>query len=131
MQEQIWLRSLPAVGFEICCIPFRVYGITLGDVVELDSDGKRIIDVRVKGGHRAFRVFFSPTPSSSELEIVRDRIHEIANSDDLLVEWSGDRHVAVDVSPTHDIERLWQEIQPEVRNGSALWEWGDAEPFRT
>src|SRR5690348_11098884 len=67
MQEQIWLRSLPDGGYETCCIPFRAYGFTLGDVVELDRAGKQIAAVRSKGGHRAFRVFFPPKMNESGL----------------------------------------------------------------
>jgi hypothetical protein len=47
------------------------------------------------------------------------------------VEWSGDRHLAVDVTAERGIDTLWAEIQPEIDDESALWEWGDVEEFRT
>lgn len=131
MKEQIWLRSLPDGTYEVCCIPFRVYGVSLGDTVELDDGGKTIVRVRSKGGHRAFRVFFLSKVAESKLEDIRNRIDGVARAESLAVEWSGDRHVAVDVTTDSEIGVIWREIQAEVDNGSALWEWGDVEDFRS
>lgn len=130
MQEQVWLRSAAEGGYETCCIPFRAYGLTLGDVVELDSSGSRVVAVRAKGGHRAFRIFFPSKLVESELQGMTDRINTMVHADDLTSEWSGNRHVAIDVSPGRSIDHLWQEIQPEIDDDKAIWEWGDVEPFR-
>jgi hypothetical protein len=34
--EQLWARQIDEHRFEICCIPFFVFDIALGDVVETD-----------------------------------------------------------------------------------------------
>ena len=131
MREQIWLRSLSDGAYEVCCIPFRVYGMSLGDIVELDADGKMIVRVRTKGGHRAFRVFFPPKVGEPGLRDIRNRIDTTVRAQGLVVEWSGERHLAVDVTAERGIDTLWAEIQPEIGDESALWEWGDVEEFRT
>jgi len=131
MEEQVWLQLLPDGGFKVCCIPFRAYGLTLGDIVELDSDRRNVARVQAKGGHRAFRVFFPPELREPELGEVRIRVDRLIQMDSLAAEWSGDRHVAIDVPPGREISRIRQDIQPEVESGKAFWEWADVEGFRT
>jgi hypothetical protein len=39
--EQLWARQVGDRRFEICCIPFFVYDMALGDVVETDANHRR------------------------------------------------------------------------------------------
>ncbi|QSB13577.1 DUF4265 domain-containing protein [Natronosporangium hydrolyticum] len=97
--EQIWLRPLDSKAYEVSCIPFRVYGLALNDVVELDADGKKVVGVVRRSGHRVFRVLLTPLLSVSKLDEVRNSVTGAIIDDALKAEWSGDRHVAVDVPP--------------------------------
>src|SRR3954453_9406655 len=36
--EQLWARRIEGRHFEVCCIPFFLYDVALGDVVETDAD---------------------------------------------------------------------------------------------
>ncbi|WP_372496519.1 DUF4265 domain-containing protein [Kibdelosporangium philippinense] len=57
MLEQLWLRQVDG-GYEICCLPFYVYGLALGDVVEKNAED--FVTRRVKSsGRRVLRVLFS------------------------------------------------------------------------
>ncbi|NJS13421.1 MAG: DUF4265 domain-containing protein [Sphingopyxis sp.] len=55
--EQLWARHISARQFELCCIPFFVYDMALGDVVETD-DELCITKVTKPSGRFVFRVWF-------------------------------------------------------------------------
>jgi hypothetical protein len=52
------------------------------------------------------------------------------SSGGFLAEWSGNRHVAVDIPISTDPVQLFAAVEGEIENESAYWEWGDSEPFR-
>jgi hypothetical protein len=53
--EQLWARKLDDGAFEICCIPFFAYNLSLGDVVLTDAD-YMVRNVVKESGYRSFRV---------------------------------------------------------------------------
>ncbi|MEU1376190.1 DUF4265 domain-containing protein [Streptomyces triculaminicus] len=129
MYEQVWLRPVSEGSYELTCLPFRAYGLSLGDIVEL-HDGRFVEKVTKRSGHRVFRVFFTePRPSATGRD-TRIDLRTAITSGAFLSEWSGDRHVAVDVPADCDPTQLFNAVQEEIDNGSAFWEWSDAEPFR-
>src|ERR1700738_4749295 len=59
--EQLFARQLGQERFEICCIPFFVYNIALGDVVVTAPSGDRkyvVKGVVEPAGRYVFRVWF-------------------------------------------------------------------------
>lgn len=87
--EQLWGRQVGDLKFEICCIPFFVYGMALGDVVETDEDFMAL--GVVKAANRAvFRVWFGG--SSYPKDDVENRVRALGG----LVEWSSSNLMAVD-----------------------------------
>src|ERR1700730_12453306 len=59
--EQLFARQLTEETFEICCIPFFLYDIALGDVVVTSPRGDRrymVKDVLEPSGRYVFRVWF-------------------------------------------------------------------------
>ncbi|WP_179155063.1 DUF4265 domain-containing protein [Microbispora sp. GKU 823] len=127
--EQVWLRPLEGDEFEFCCIPFRVYGVALGDRVKL-RDGKFVSSVASKSGRRVFRVFFTAPRPPIRGSDLRGALRSAISSGGFLSEWSGDRHVAVDIPAAVDPAGLFAAVEREIRDGTAYWEWGDAEPFK-
>jgi hypothetical protein len=127
-QEQVWLRSLGEGEFEVCCIPFRVYGVSLGDRVKL-SDGRFISGVLSRSGRKVFRVFFTDPRPPVNAPDSRETLRSVIISGRFLSEWSGDRHVAIDVPESCDPAQLFEAVEAEIRNGTAYCEWGDSEPF--
>ncbi|NED97102.1 DUF4265 domain-containing protein [Phytoactinopolyspora alkaliphila] len=55
--EQLWARQLADYRFEVCRIPFFMYDVALGDIVETDEsyDMTKVIKSSV---HSVFRVWF-------------------------------------------------------------------------
>jgi hypothetical protein len=54
--EQLWLRPLDDGTFAIACIPFRTYGLALGDRVRLSGEGTQVAEVLTASGHRVLRM---------------------------------------------------------------------------
>ena len=67
--EQLWLKPLDGGEYEVCCIPFRAYGIALGDRVGLSA--RDFVDRVVHhSGRRVLRVLFidpRPQPGGPDL----------------------------------------------------------------
>ncbi|MFF0163254.1 DUF4265 domain-containing protein [Streptomyces sp. NPDC005263] len=128
-RERMWVRPLADGKFEICCIPFRVYGMALGDVVRL-HEGRWVENVVASSGRLVFRVFFAePRPPVTGGDS-REALREAISVGGFIAEWSGDRHVAVDIPEGVDPSRLFSSVEQEVESGSAFWEWAHSEPFR-
>jgi len=71
--EQLAAREIGDSTFEICCIPFMIYDLCLGDVVKTDDEFN--VNAIVKsGGHFGFRV---ATRDGLEQQEVVARAHEM------------------------------------------------------
>ncbi len=90
--EQLFCRQISADRFEICCIPFFLYNISLGDEVKTDASYS-IIEVVKESGHYTFRVWFGDTQS----ETIRDEVIIEVEGMHGLVEWYTDNLLAIDV----------------------------------
>lgn len=81
--EQLWARQLAADRFEICCIPFFVYDLALGDEVMTYSELDRqfvVKSVAKKSGHYTFRAWFKDPHA-------RDEVHAKMHAIGVLFEW--------------------------------------------
>lgn len=89
--EQLWARQLGDRRFEICCIPFFVYDLGLGDVVETDAKYlvTRVLD---SAGHFTFRVWFG------ESFHPRDDVAAELQNLGALLEWSSLNLLGVDAA---------------------------------
>ncbi|MEU1482822.1 DUF4265 domain-containing protein [Streptomyces sp. NPDC005752] len=126
--EQLWLRPLGDGTFSISCIPFRTYGLALGDRVLLSVDDE-ISEVVETSRHRVLRMLLMPGPEPTRLVEASARIRREIDAAGLLSEWSGDRHVAVDVPPRAAPTELFKVMEREAAEAGAFWEWADAMPF--
>jgi hypothetical protein len=129
LNEQMWLKQTGEARYEVRCVPFRAYGIALGDEVELDS-GKFISRITRGSGRRVLRIFFTDPRPSENGEDARGSLIREVDSAGLLSEWSGDRHVAIDVPTGATMQGVYDSVTQEIEAGSAVWEWADSEPFQ-
>lgn len=129
--EQLWLRPLDDGTFAIACIPFRTYGLALGDRVRLSADGTQVAEVLASSGHRVLRMLLMTGAGPERLGQGIARIKTEITTFALLSEWSGDRHVAVDIPPGAETDSLLKVMEREVAEAGAFWEWAHAEPFST
>lgn len=81
MREQLWARKIADNRFELCCIPFFVYDLALGDEVETE---KGIIEKVVKpSGHQTFWIWFDKSANNQ----VRNAVYEKVTREGCLAEW--------------------------------------------
>jgi hypothetical protein len=68
--EQMWTRTEEKLNFELCCIPFFTYGLSLRDSFAITgSDGAyRVVS---KGGHRTIRIAVQDQGEPPEIEVDR------------------------------------------------------------
>ncbi|MFD7446439.1 hypothetical protein [Streptomyces sp. NPDC059909] len=80
-----------------------------------------------RSGRRVLRVLFTDSPEAPDLcAAMRDAI----DSADLMSEWNGERHVAIDVADDSVMSRVFNTGEAAVRKGLAFWEWSDARKFQ-
>jgi hypothetical protein len=91
--EQIWCRQMSENTFELCCIPFFLYDLSIGDVVETEANEARkfVIARRVKAsGLRTIRVWYSAEASSEDKARGIAQVQESSAS----AEWYSERLLA-------------------------------------
>ena len=97
--EQLWARQIDRSHYEICCIPFFVYDLALGDIVEVDGDYE-VTDVNVRSGRHVFRVWFGDT------YYPREEIVQGLESLEGIYEWSSTNLLAVDARDAEHAQRI-------------------------
>lgn len=105
--------------FELCCIPFRVYGLALQDVVRTTPDGTLLSEIVRPSGRRVLRVLLALGREGGRTADAGQRIESVATAAGLLYEWSGDRHIAIDVQPEANSAELINVILAEERDDGA------------
>jgi hypothetical protein len=115
--EQLWARRIDEHGFEICCIPFFVYDLALGDEVETDEDYvvKRVVK---PSGRYVFRVWFGDS------SYPRDDIAEALKSMGSLIEWSSRNLLAVDAEDEEHAELLADFLAEREQQKQLTYETG-------
>lgn len=89
--EQLWTRQINDFRFELCCIPFFIYDLALGD--EIETDSQYVLQRVVKpSGHYTFRAWFG---ESADLN-VRDEVIQMMQHLGCALEWSSENLVAID-----------------------------------
>jgi hypothetical protein len=121
--EQVWTRTRDQQRFELCCIPFFTYGLSLGDVVCLTSESGAY-RVESKSGHRTIRI------------AVQDQEYAHRNHQDLhgalaaigvLMEFRGhaDGYWAVDIVDQTQADAVISFLTPLAAQATLMWEWAD------
>lgn len=119
--EQLWARKLSDHRFEICCIPFFLFDVALGDVVQTAPKGDRrfVLDRVVEpSGRYVFRVWFG------ESFHPRDEIAEQLLALGALLEWSSVNLLAVDATDSEHARRIADFLHERQQLGQLLYETG-------
>ncbi len=91
--EQLWARQVAENEFELCCVPFFLYDLSLGDVVETETrEGRRfVISSRVKAsGLHTVRAWYSADASEDD----KERFLELLRDSAVAMEWHSKRLLA-------------------------------------
>lgn len=89
--EQLWARQLADSRFLVCCIPFFVYDLALGDEVETDAQYlmQRIVN---PSGRYTFRAWFGDSTHPA----ARDDVVEALRGLQTEFEWYSEHLLAID-----------------------------------
>lgn len=115
--EQLWARQAGDHRFELCCIPFFLYDIALGDVVETDSQ-YNIERVLEPSGRYVFRVWFGDSYPP------REPIAHKLGAAGALLEWSSANLLAVDAADESLAQKIAGILAEEERAGTLTFETG-------
>jgi Domain of unknown function (DUF4265) len=115
--EQLWARQMENHRFEICCIPFFLYNVSLGDVVEKDTN-TQLVRVVEPSGRFVFRVWFGE--SFHPRGKVVDELTDLA----ALSEWYSANLLAVDAADEDAAQLVADYLAEEERAGRLIYETG-------
>jgi hypothetical protein len=93
--EQLWTHQLDRNRYEICCIPFFIYNVALGDVVSIQRlpDDHVLKAIVKRSGRYVFRAWFVD-------ETIKDDVaQQLEHSMNCLLEqrWGNSKLLAIDV----------------------------------
>ncbi len=121
--EQLWARKLNGNLFEICCIPFFIYDLDLGDHVETTTEGEPQYLIRQivwKSGHYSFRVWFKETTHPGSPDEVMNKMEEMG----CLWEWHSKELLGLDAPSEEKAQQLSDYLAKEMELGHLIYETG-------
>lgn len=121
MTEQLWARRVDEHRFEICCIPFFIYDVALGDIVATSPTGDRrymVTKVVEPSGRYVFRVWFG------ESFHPRDEIVDDLKALGSLIEWSSSNLLAVDAIDQEHAQLVADLLADREKAGHLIYETG-------
>jgi hypothetical protein len=119
--EQLFARREADDLFEVCCIPFALYDVALGDIVATGPKGDRKFVVRevVKpSGRYVFRVWFG------ESFYPRDEVADELRALGSLIEWSSRNLLAVDAADLEHAQLVADFLAEQQRADRLIYETG-------
>lgn len=119
--EQLWARQLSDDRFEVCCIPFFIYNVALGDIVAtLPKAGRKYVVAEAvqPSGRYVFRVWFGQSFQP------RDEIAGELEALGSLVEWSSRNLLAVDAVDGEHAQPVAGFLAEREKAGHLLYERG-------
>lgn len=118
--EQLWARQLGETRFEICCVPFFVYDLALGDEVETDSEGYVIERVVKPSGGYTFRAWFGDSNQAG----ARDEVIEALRERDCEFEWHSEKLLAINAADDGQAQEVADFLLDHEQLGDLTYETG-------
>ncbi|HEY4668880.1 MAG TPA: DUF4265 domain-containing protein [Tepidiformaceae bacterium] len=119
--EQLWTRQVGEDRFEVCCIPFFLYDVALGDIVATVPKGghQYVLEGVVEpSGRFVFRVWFGG--SFHPREEIAEQLTQLG----ALLEWSSVNLLAVDAADALQAQRVADFLQERRNRGQLLYDTG-------
>lgn len=119
--EQLFAKRVSDDRFEVCCIPFFLYDLALGDFVATSPrcDRKYVVSKVVQpSGRYVFRIWFGESFQP------RNEIAQGLMSLGSLIEWSSRNLLAVDAADQGHAQRVADFLADRERAGHLIYETG-------
>jgi hypothetical protein len=119
--EEIWARQVTNELFEICCIPFFIYDIHLGDIVRIRPHGDRNIveGTMTPSGHHTFRVWFKTFSVAAREQLLTD-LRDLSCE----MEWFSDELLAIDAADDLTSLQVVRMLEDLLKQGALDYETG-------
>mgnify|MGYP002414143175 CR=1 FL=1 len=119
--EQLVTEQLTESRFRLLCIPFFLYGVSLGDTVEGDLSVERplrVFTVVERSGRSTYRIRFPQEPISKHLQHIRDSLLDVEKRGGLF-----ERYYNGYWSIDAEDERVAREIEEFLASGEQAGKW--------
>ncbi len=117
--EQLWTRQVDDNEFEICCIPFFLYDMALGDIVRSRPDGSGLVERVVRpSGRYVFRAVL--TDLGAPFDDVTAWIEQRGG----LLEWSSRHMIAIDAVNEVEAQQVGDYLADLEARGRLVYETG-------
>jgi hypothetical protein len=118
--EQLWCRQISHNRFELCCIPFFLYGLALGDEVRTGK-GHWIKRVLKPSGHRTYRVLFGKSTEDG----IRQRMAQELYGLGCYLEGYSENLLGVSAPDADIAQRTVECLETNERTGQLVYEMGN------
>jgi Domain of unknown function (DUF4265) len=117
--EQLWTRTEDRLQFELCCIPFFLYGMALDDWLTWDESTDRV-EVAAASGRGTIRVAFS---RQAEVDRIHSQLHGELVGAGFLIEFNSPGYGAIDLALAEQFDVAPRLLAPYVEQNVLSWEW--------
>jgi hypothetical protein len=121
--EQLFVKQRADDLYEVCCIPFFLYDVSLGDVLKVTThDGAPVVEGVVEpSGHHTFRVWFGRV----FMPVARDTvIDELSTLPGVLMEWFSPNLLGLDAENDDVARMLARFLETAMSRGQLQYETG-------
>jgi hypothetical protein len=121
--EQLWVRQITENRFEICCIPFFVYDLALGDEVETSQEGDMqyvVQSVISRSGHYTFRIWLGDSLAPDICGHIAAELTRLGST----IEWYSNLLLAADAVTASQAEIVANFLWNEEQKGRLIYETG-------
>lgn len=115
--EQLWGQKTAPQRFVVCCIPFFVQDIALGDEIETDADFV-LQQVIQRSDQVTFRVWFGAQDATTRQELAQE-----IEAMKPLMEWSSENLLALS-APEAEVQRFADYLHSREQQGLLQYETG-------
>jgi len=116
IREQLWAKFIDNERFEICCIPFFIFDLALGDEVSitLTNENHGLIDKVIRrSNHQTYWIWFNNLANDTICVEVQKKITAIG----CLFEWYSNTLLAVNVVSASQANLLLDTVIDETKSG--------------
>lgn len=117
--EQLWGQETSPQRYILCCIPFFVYDLALGDEVEVDKDYS-FKGVIKSSGQTTFRIWFLDKTSNGRQKVIYN-LGEM----NAAMEWSSENFLAISIDKSKQ-KKLIIYLNEQEKRGFLQFEIGQS-----
>jgi hypothetical protein len=116
IREQLWGKKLADDRYELCCIPFFIYDLALGDEVETGAGKDFGVIERVvkRSGRRTYWVWLAEDSDAPTRRRVAAKLNDGCGC---LTEWYSKQLLAVDVVSDEQADAILSALKEEIDAG--------------